>query len=66
MLEAGATGYLLKDTAPEDFISAVHATRRGRPYLSHQFAVLVAMLGSRKSESMLGTVPPPASSRRWR
>ncbi|WP_029009940.1 response regulator [Azospirillum halopraeferens] len=57
-LEAGANGYLLKDTAPEDFLAAVHAVRRGRPYLSHQLAVQVAMLGSRSRESSLGTVTP--------
>ncbi|MGQ9369573.1 response regulator [Azospirillum sp. ST 5-10] len=57
-LEAGANGYLLKDTAPEDFIDAVYAVRRGRPYLSHQLAVQVAMLGTRSRESTLGTVTP--------
>jgi len=32
--KAGATGYLLKDAAPEDQIEAFDKVRRGIPYLS--------------------------------
>jgi two-component system, NarL family, invasion response regulator UvrY len=44
-LEAGATGHLLKDTAPGEFIEALRAVRSGTPFLSHQLALQVAMLG---------------------
>lgn len=57
-LEAGANGYLLKDTAPEDFLTAFHAVRRGQPYLSHQLAMQVATLGMRSRENTLGSVTP--------
>ncbi len=57
-LEAGANGYLLKDTAPEDFLAAFQAVRRGQPYLSHQLAMQVATLGMRSRENMIGTVTP--------
>jgi two-component system, NarL family, invasion response regulator UvrY len=33
-LKAGATGYLLKDAAPEDLVEAFDKVRRGIPYLS--------------------------------
>ena len=33
-LRAGASGYLLKRTAPTDLISAIHAAHRGESYLS--------------------------------
>ena len=32
--KAGATGYLLKDAAPEDLVEAFDKVRRGIPYLS--------------------------------
>ena len=52
-LDAGATGYLLKDTAPEEFLDALRAVRSGTPFLSHQLAVQVAMLGSRNPQSQM-------------
>lgn len=48
-LSAGATGYLLKDTAPEDFIDAFNTVRRGQPYLNHNMALQIAMLGQESS-----------------
>lgn len=45
-LDAGATGYVLKDTAPDELLAAFASVRRGAPYLSHPIAVQVAMLGS--------------------
>ncbi|MET0498154.1 MAG: response regulator transcription factor [Steroidobacteraceae bacterium] len=47
-LESGATGYLLKDTTPEDFLEAFETVRRGTPYLSHSLAMQIAMLGTRR------------------
>jgi DNA-binding NarL/FixJ family response regulator len=46
-MEAGATGYLLKDSPPESLIEAFVTVRRGAPYLSHQLALQVALLGTR-------------------
>ena len=42
-LEAGASGYLLKDCASEELARAVEQVRAGRPYLSHQVAIQVAL-----------------------
>ncbi|MEN2737888.1 response regulator transcription factor [Microbacterium sp. X-17] len=37
-LRAGASGYLLKDTSPEDVIAAIHAAHRGDTILSPRLA----------------------------
>jgi len=47
-LESGATGYLLKDTAPEDLLEAFEAVRSGSPYLSHALAMQIALHGARQ------------------
>jgi DNA-binding NarL/FixJ family response regulator len=57
-LEAGATGYLLKDTAPEDFLEALDKVGRGIPYLSHQLATQVALLRMRSPTKAFGAVTP--------
>jgi two-component system, NarL family, invasion response regulator UvrY len=44
-LEAGALGYLLKNAVAEELVKAVVQVRAGKPYLSHQLAVGVAVLG---------------------
>ncbi|WP_424926514.1 response regulator [Amaricoccus tamworthensis] len=44
-LETGATGYLSKNSAPEDFLAAVEALEQGRLYLSHEMALAVASKG---------------------
>jgi two-component system, NarL family, invasion response regulator UvrY len=46
-LEAGANGYVLKDSAPEELISAFKTVRSGQPYLSGDLAVEVAIAASR-------------------
>src|SRR5262245_43176998 len=45
-MEAGATGYILKDSPPENLLEAFENVRRGAPYLSHQLALQVALLGT--------------------
>lgn len=45
-LKAGATGYVLKDSGPRDFLDAFEAVRRNKPYLGHEMAMQVAMLGT--------------------
>jgi two-component system, NarL family, invasion response regulator UvrY len=42
-LEAGALGYVLKDTATEDLLKAVAEVQRGGRYLSHSLAIEVAV-----------------------
>jgi DNA-binding NarL/FixJ family response regulator len=46
-MEAGATGYLLKDSPPESLIEAFETVRRGAPYLNYELALQVALLGTR-------------------
>ena len=57
-LEAGATGYLLKDTAPEDLVEAFDKVSRGIPYLSHQIATQVALLRIRTPQRSFGALTP--------
>ncbi|HKU97478.1 MAG TPA: response regulator transcription factor [Vineibacter sp.] len=57
-LDAGATGYLLKDTTPEDLLEAFDRVRRGLPYLSHQIATQVALLRMRTPSKKFGAVTP--------
>lgn len=52
-LKAGATGYVLKDAGPRDFLDAFEAVRQRRPYLGHEIATQVAMLGSSGTSSPL-------------
>jgi DNA-binding NarL/FixJ family response regulator len=46
-LQAGANGYLVKDQTAEQLVEAVLAVAAGRPYLDHDIAVRVALLGQR-------------------
>ncbi len=34
IIKAGASGYIIKEAAPEELISAIHAVSRGEAYLS--------------------------------
>ncbi|PTW49633.1 response regulator [Rhodovulum kholense] len=43
-LEAGARGYLSKNSAPEDFLEAVRTLERGDIFLPHRLAVSVASM----------------------
>jgi DNA-binding NarL/FixJ family response regulator len=44
-LEAGAAGYLLKDTSSDELMKAFDQVRSGKPYLSEDLAKRVALLG---------------------
>lgn len=48
-IEAGATGYLLKDTSSEELVRAFDQVRGGMPYLSSDLAMQVALLGARRN-----------------
>jgi two-component system, NarL family, invasion response regulator UvrY len=52
-LEAGATGYLLKDTVPGELLKAFEKIRRGLPYLSPDLAAEVALSGARGRDNPL-------------
>jgi len=43
-LEAGATGYVLKDTSSEELLEAFEKVRAGQPYLSNDLAMQVALV----------------------
>ena len=45
-LEAGASGYVLKDTSSEQLVKAVQQVSNGVPYLDGELAMKVALLGS--------------------
>lgn len=57
-LEAGATGYLLKDTSPGDLLDAFDKVRRGQPYISHDLALEVALLGTRGRSGVMADLTP--------
>ncbi len=45
-LQAGATGYVLKDTSSDELVKAFDKVRVGTPYLSNELAMQVALVGS--------------------
>ena len=45
-LEAGASGYVLKDTSSDDFLKAFRTVLSGNPYLSHDLAMRVALINT--------------------
>ncbi|MFK8252993.1 response regulator transcription factor [Ancylobacter terrae] len=57
-LEAGANGYVLKDTASGVLLEAFERVRRGQPYMSHDLAMQIALLGSRGRSAALADITP--------
>lgn len=57
-LEAGATGYLLKDTSAADLLDAFDKVRRGLPYISHALATQVALLSTRGKPGTVAELTP--------
>lgn len=57
-LEAGATGYLLKETSPEEMLAALETVRYGRPYMSHDLAMEVAVMATQRRSSPLAHLTP--------
>ena len=45
-LEAGATGYVIKDTSSEELVEAFEKVRAGTPHLSNELAMQVALVGT--------------------
>lgn len=52
-LKAGATGFLAKDTGPKTLAEAIEKVRRNQPYIAHDMAVQIALLGSRARAEQL-------------
>lgn len=57
-LEAGAIGYVLKDTSSDDLVKAVESAVAGKPFISGDLAVRVAMLKSRSQQDPLSGLTP--------
>jgi len=56
-LEAGATGYVLKDTSPDDLVEAVQRVAAAQPFLSGDLAMKVALSGSRSRNPLAELTP---------
>jgi NarL family two-component system response regulator LiaR len=61
-LEAGASGYLLKDVAAPELIKAIQAAARGEPQLSPQVTKRVMSRALRPEQEQKAPAPPPATS----
>jgi DNA-binding NarL/FixJ family response regulator len=57
-LEAGASGYVLKDTSSEEFLKAFATVRDGGPYLSHDLAMRVALINAPARKNPLAELTP--------
>ncbi len=57
-LEAGATGYLLKDTSSDELVDAVRKVASGAPHLSEALAVQVALAGAGGRKNPLAELTP--------
>ena len=57
-LEAGATGYVLKDTSSEELKKAFEQVRAGVPYLSNDMAMQVALVRTGVRQNPLADLTP--------
>jgi two-component system invasion response regulator UvrY len=57
-LQAGASGYVVKDTSPEDFIEAFKKVRLGMRYLSDDLAMRVAFTNTPGRQNPLADLTP--------
>jgi two-component system invasion response regulator UvrY len=57
-LEAGASGYVLKDTSSEELVKAVQQVSTGAPYLDGELARKVALSGSGARGNPLSDLTP--------
>ena len=58
VLEAGATGYVLKDTSSEELVKAFEQVRSGTPYLSGDMAMQVALVQTGVRRNPLADLTP--------
>jgi two-component system, NarL family, invasion response regulator UvrY len=57
-LQAGATGYVLKDSSSEDLLKAFTSVQAGSPYLSHDLAMQVALVHTPARQNPLADLTP--------
>ena len=57
-LQAGATGYVVKDTSSDDFMAAFEKVRGGAPYLSNELAMQVALAHTPARQNPLAELTP--------
>ncbi|HEY2530693.1 MAG TPA: response regulator transcription factor [Xanthobacteraceae bacterium] len=57
-LQAGATGYVVKDTSSDELMQAFEKVRAGRPYLSNELAVEVALAHTQTRRNPLAELTP--------
>ena len=57
-LEAGATGYVLKDTSSDELVKAFEEVRAGTPYLSSDMAMQVALVQTGVRRNPLADLTP--------
>jgi two-component system, NarL family, invasion response regulator UvrY len=57
-LEAGASGYILKDTSSEDMVTAIEHVMAGKPYISGDLAMEVALARSGARHDPLADLTP--------
>jgi len=57
-LQAGAAGYLLKDTSSQELVDAFNKVRAGKSYLSNELAVQVALSGAGARRDPLSELTP--------
>ena len=57
-LEAGATGYVLKDTSSDELKKAFEQVRSGTPYLSNDIAMQVALVRTGVRQNPLADLTP--------
>jgi DNA-binding NarL/FixJ family response regulator len=57
-LEAGASGYILKDAAPEDLLNAIQTIQEGNLYLPHDLAVQVGRISASSRQNPLSELTP--------
>ena len=57
-LEAGATGYVLKDTSSDELMKAFEQVRAGTPYLSSDLAMQVALVRTGVQRDPLAELTP--------
>jgi two-component system invasion response regulator UvrY len=57
-LAAGATGYVIKDTSSEELVGAFAEVMRGKPYLSSDLALKVALVRSGTPRSAADDLTP--------
>jgi DNA-binding NarL/FixJ family response regulator len=57
-IEAGTTGYLLKDASPDELHKAVEQVRWGNRYIDQELAFKVALLRTEADRSTIGLLRP--------